>query len=504
MTFMLKIRERLNQLLLYPCFLLGFTALFLSACTDQAYSDAEDHSPYAIRMLLPAFHEDLPDSSSPIIRAIEAYTNTKLEVWFAPDSVYDETLKVTFSSKQNMPEVIVIPEKSPSFVQAARSGLLWEVGPYLHLFPNLSEADEIVLRNISVDGKVYGVYRAREKSRIGISYRKDWLEKVGLEEPRTIEEFYEMLRAFTYDDPDDNGIDDTYGMVVTKFSGPFDVIQTWFGVPNQWKEDGGALIPAHETPEYMEALNFFRKLYEEGLINPDFAVMNPAGWLDPIVEGKAGVIVDYARHAARIQSRMGDRGVMDVMASVEGPHGIRNLSSSGHLGMIAVSKTAVRTEEELLRVLDFLDKLNDAEMQILIQNGIEDRHYKFVDGYIEALGIEGTSKEKNSLNQMLMYIPEQRFYPRKPTPLLEKADRIMVENESHLVHNPAEHLISDTYVKKGYELDQIIENARTAYIIGKIDESGWERALQLWEESGGAAYRREINELYQKERVDGN
>lgn len=65
-----------------------------------------------------------------------------------------------------------------------------------------------------------------------------------MDPPRTIDDFYEMLKAFTYDDPDGNGEDDTYGTVVSKFEGPWNVMQTWFGAPNKWGIDPeGHLIP---------------------------------------------------------------------------------------------------------------------------------------------------------------------------------------------------------------------------------------------------------------------
>ncbi len=43
---------------------------------------------------------------------------------------------------------------------------------------------------------------------------------------------------FTYNDPDGNGVDDTYGMEMTKYTGPFDIVQTWFGCGNGWVRAG--------------------------------------------------------------------------------------------------------------------------------------------------------------------------------------------------------------------------------------------------------------------------
>ena len=96
-----------------------------------------------------------------------------------------------------------------------------------------------------------------------------------------------MLKAFTTDDPDGNGKDDTYGLVASKFNGPWDNMQIWFGAPNKWGDDGsGNLIPAHETPEYMEALKFFRQIYSEGLVNKDFAVMDATSCLIRLSTGR--------------------------------------------------------------------------------------------------------------------------------------------------------------------------------------------------------------------------
>ncbi len=39
---------------------------------------------------------------------------------------------------------------------------LWDLTDYLADYPNLSQSNEDVLRNSSVNGKVYGIYRKRD------------------------------------------------------------------------------------------------------------------------------------------------------------------------------------------------------------------------------------------------------------------------------------------------------------------------------------------------------
>ena len=53
------------------------------------------------------------------------------------------------------------------------------------------------------------IYKAERK---GLFIRKDWLAKLGLDMPQTWEELYEVCHAFTYNDPDGNGVNDTYGL----------------------------------------------------------------------------------------------------------------------------------------------------------------------------------------------------------------------------------------------------------------------------------------------------
>lgn len=42
----------------------------------------------------------------------------------------------------------------------------------------------------------------------------------------------------------------------------------------------------------MDVFMFFKKFYDEGLINKDFVVMDFVKWNDLVVKGKVGVIVD--------------------------------------------------------------------------------------------------------------------------------------------------------------------------------------------------------------------
>ncbi|HZG87785.1 extracellular solute-binding protein [Paenibacillus sp.] len=476
--------------------------------TDNKGAEAPaKQDPLKISFMVPGFDPEnlgYPDDNSVVIKAIEEYTNTDLSMQFVPNSTYGDKMNITLASGE-LPTLMVIDPKNPSFINAARNGAFWEIGPYLKDYKNLSQANPVVLNNTSVDGKIYGIYRERTLGRMGMTLNADWMKKLGLEAPKTIDEFYNVLKAFSEQDPDGNGKDDTYGIVITKWHGPWDIMQVWFGAPNKWGEDAnGKLVPTHMTPEYKEALKFFKKLYDEKLVNEDFAVMDSAVWNDPFINGEAGVFVDVADNARRLDDKMQEKyGKRDepytaVFQAPVGPKGHRDMPTSGYANVIAISKTSIKTEEQLKRVLTFLDQLNDVEMQMVLEYGIEGRHYKMENGFVVPIESNepGLKKERLSLNQMTMYIGPD-LPTREVTPINKMITDVQKANEQIVVANPAEPLISEVYSQKGQQLDNIILDARIQYIVGQIDDNGLQAAHDLWLKTGGQEYIDEINKLYE-------
>lgn len=484
-----------------------------SAGTGASASQAPAKlAPLELSIMLPIFKTNYPKDDSPVAAELEKRTNTNIHFEWVPNSSYNDKFNITLASGK-LPSLIYVPSpKTASFVNAAKTGAFWELGKYLKDYPNLSKANPIILNNSSIDGKTYGIYRSRALGRNGINYRKDWLDAVGLQEPKTIDDFYNMLKAFKEKDPDKNGKNDTYGMVLVKWTGGwasgFDTIKLWFGAPNKWGIQGDKLVPEHETPEYLEALKFMKKLYEEKLINQDFAVFDSAKWNDPVVNNQAGVIVDVTDNAARLDDKIHaalktagkdnpDIHYVNNLIGVEGKNGLKALPTAGFAGMLAIPKSTVKTEEELKRVLAFLDQLNEADMQQLTSYGLEGVHYTKENDYVvpskDTVLLES---EVEGLNQMVPYIPENRGLTVKQTELRKRTTQIQKEAEKYVVANPAEPFISEVYNQKGPQLENIINDARIKFIVGQADEAAFKAAIELWRKSGGEDLVKEMNTLY--------
>ena len=477
---------------------------------------AEEERP-EITFLVPEYNAGKSlknDHADEVIAAYEDYTNTTVTIKWGDNGAYNEILGTTLMDS-DIPMILTIQGSlDATIVDAANQDTFWDLTDYLDDYPNLSTIAPAVRDNLSVNGMVIGIPRVRELGRYGMSYRKDWAEKLGFtEDPQTPEEVYDMLYAFTYGDPDGNGRDDTYGFEMTKYTGPFDIVQTWFGCGNGWVEnEDGDLIPVFQQPEYKEALDWLRKLYEEKIMRQDWYEIDTSEWSNGCKKGENGMFVDVMDSGRRIWDYFVNNEVMSVVDEneyasmvLQGPVNGRTLATSGYNGFYVITTDGAQTEEDLRNCLNFLDKLNDYDMRLMADYGLEGVTYEInEEGLIDQSNFTFESSETPhlGLNQMVSYTYDEANTPAFP---VAKTDRQEALEDCYYnrtrpvaISNPALPFIpsSETYSNYGAELDDIITQARTLYIIGEIDEEELQSRWEYWASVGGQTLIDEINELY--------
>ena len=144
---------------------------FLSACGKEEAGSTTDYD--TISILSPYIETEPPASDNEILKQLEAYTGKNIDITWAPNTSYEDKMNITLAS-DDIPEVMVIQGKSGGFIKSAENGAFWDLTDYLADYPNLSQSNEDVLRNSSVNGKVYGIYRKRDAMRTAVIIRKDW------------------------------------------------------------------------------------------------------------------------------------------------------------------------------------------------------------------------------------------------------------------------------------------------------------------------------------------
>lgn len=508
----MKIRKKLAAIIGTSLLLL----LLLVACNNESASEngdsvsangdgaVDDDSPFQFSMMANLHTPEVPGDT--IIELLEEKTNTEIEIQWVPDNNYEDRLNTAFATS-TLPEAVFIKNQT-TFMQykdAIRDEQFWEVGAYLDDFKNLSNLREEILDNTKVDGKIYSIYQGRPLSRQGIIYRKDWAENLGLSAPTTTEEFMEMARAFTEDDPDGNGKDDTFG--VTDRSdlvyGAFKTVSSWFGTPNNWGERDGEILPEFMFPEYKETMDFFKEMHENGYINQDFPVTSKVDQQEFIINGTAGIYVGSMgdvvslNHDAQAINPAVEYEVHNYVEGPDGEFGVWAIPGYGNLVMFP--KSAVETEDELLKILGFFDALMDPEVSNLIYWGSEGEHYTVKDG--GAVPVEDQAlfdREVKPYQAIEVGEPETngRYEGYFEYPPKAKSEELFKENENYLIHDPTVTLDSDTNVQDGARLLQIMTDATYQYILGQIDEKGFDKALENWKSQGGDKIIEEFNASY--------
>lgn len=461
--------------------------------------DSEETHFEELTIMSPTFETTAPPADNEVELAYEELIGKKVNINWVPNVNYGDRMNVTLASNET-PHIMVVQGKDPGFLNSAEAGAFWDLTDYIQDYENLSKVNEDILLNSSVNGKVYGLPRARDIMRSTAIIRSDWLENVGMDVPETVEDLYDVMHAFTYDDPDQNGQDDTTGMIMTTWTGPFDTLAVWMGAPNQWAYEDGRVIPAFDTPEYKESLDLIRKMVEEDLINADFTTLSPDDWDSSMFNGDGGVIVDVYSRAMRINNLFRDQeGVeegqfVDITGTLKASDGNEyGQPTDGYSGFLAISKQSVPTEEELHEVLTVMDKMTSEEGVNLLNHGIEGVNYEVADdGYLEPLESE---LDSYLMGQMSMF-GENILTMRPEGSLAETRYSLMEENEENAVFNAAAPLVSDVYATQGTQLDEIISDARVQYVAGLTGEDEWNAAVERWYSSGGQEVVDELTELY--------
>lgn len=158
------------------------------------------------------------------------------------------------------------------------NNLLLETGPLLEKVGKqiVAATPKEAWDSTIYDGKQYAVaHSIYDLNNWGAYYRKDYLDKVGLKVPETLDEYTEVLRAFTTKDPDGNGKADTFGRAVltgAKFDDDvfhaFDVAVGHHAI-GFWRDRGGKIELDWINPGMKDAWAWWRARWAEKVIDTD-------------------------------------------------------------------------------------------------------------------------------------------------------------------------------------------------------------------------------------------
>lgn len=162
----------------------------------------------------------------------------------------------------------------------------------------------VSLKAIMHEGRMYGIpFVGNPYNTAYVMFiRQDWLDNLGLQVPETMEELKEVAYAFTYDDPDQNGKDDTYGLAFSggkpMSSGIGNLTSFFSGYGAYLGYNGTAYVQYEKdkitwggtNAEGMKAgLKLLQEMYREGSIAKDVITMNSAAVEAETKAGRVGI-----------------------------------------------------------------------------------------------------------------------------------------------------------------------------------------------------------------------
>ena len=137
----------------------------------------------------------------------------------------------------------------------------------------LDESPEFRAEATAADGHIYHIPSTSANPADGVSpslgwfIRTDWLDKLGLEVPKTVDELYNVYTAFKTQDPNGNGKADEIPYF-TRNGYISDLFQLW-NARNAFDVKDGKFVAGHISDETKTALINLQKWYKEGLIDQE-------------------------------------------------------------------------------------------------------------------------------------------------------------------------------------------------------------------------------------------
>lgn len=263
---------------------------------------------YTLGKMTGANNSNMPDGDTYEDNAYTRYLSDILNIQnidvFEESTDYDNLVSMAITA-EDLPDVMVVSDME-QLQLLEEKGLIEDLTEvYENCTSNTvkeiyeSYGDEI-LENVTMDGKLMALPETNiENGPSLIWLRKDWMDKLHLQAPKTLEDVEFIIQQFVEKDPGNNGEGNTVGLVCDanligeagySYEYQLDVIFANFGAfPKQWiYNNEGELVYGSVQPEAKLALEKLRSMYQSGILDSQFLLRSMENIIDLIITGKCG------------------------------------------------------------------------------------------------------------------------------------------------------------------------------------------------------------------------
>ena len=269
---------------------------------------------YTLGKMTSVNNSNMPENDTYTDNAYTRYIKSVINVqnvdaFEANDSQYDTNVSMAISMG-SLPDIMVVSSQD-EVEQLVGAGLIEDLTESYNncisdRIRKMYESYGDSLKDmVTYDGKIMALPETNITDGPNLVWlRKDWMDKLGLSEPHTIDDVVNIVKHFISEDPGNNGEDasgkpNTVGHAVDTdvtgecgYSSEFllDIIFACFGAyPKQWiMNDDGEIVYGSVTDEAKEALSYINSLYNQGVIDNDFLLRTSTNICELIENGLCG------------------------------------------------------------------------------------------------------------------------------------------------------------------------------------------------------------------------
>lgn len=519
---------------------LGLTLAAFTGCGTKNNNDTKDAQtqtqsnsgePYEIKLLLGTDPTKPYDASKDVVKAnVEKALNVKFIPEFVDVQQYKQKLNLKIASS-DLPDFIKI-DFADDFLKYAPQGLFYDLTDKLNEknTPNLTkEVPKEVFDLVKVKGKIYGVPIQTGPGagyRWNLTMRKDFLETIGEKTPKSLEEYYYLLKKIKAAKPDViplGAYNQNIGEV--KYANnSFDHIFGAFGVtPGYFYVDGGNINNYDINPKMKEALTFIQKMNKEGLIDKEYASIKETNLKDKLFAGKLfswmgwwSTPTDYDKQIEifemRATGKLGkddtikeDRSndpykYLNIMGSLVGSDGKAVAPAGAQFSQVFAINAKTKDPQKLLNIVE---KANSLENKMIAIWGTENEDYVIENNKLqrklELVDIKSNVDPKGNYRGVEIYnlTSSLNGYPRyiESTPLRRAQSLEIAIKNPYQITDASNFLTSATKLQKYRDLCTLRDGYFTQIIMG-ADISKFDEFVSKWKAQGGDEIIKELQTSY--------
>lgn len=379
-----------------------------------------------------------------------------------------------------------------------------------HVYNILGE--ELADQYVQFGGKYYGLAYGQTDDPYIHAARKDWMDTLGITEtPATLDELEDLLTAFTFDDPDGNGKDDTYGICDYWGVGLGSIYAAYGIQPNTWDVENDDVVYTPTTEAFKNVLATLADWYGKGIIHPESPTMDRNTMFQLWNEGKIGVQYNNPwwlakETAGNITAQLKEanpNAEVALFPAIKGPDGTTAGGFAWHPSQRAYTYFkafgADVPDEKVIKVLEIWDALaSDLELYLRTSYGEQGVDWEYQDGIVTRIGDASDAEYRNAQGHtyfgVLMLPDSMRF----KEPVIEAKELAWSTGAAYRGINFFPVRSNDTADELGSDVTTIVDEYTWNVITGEVDlDATWSDYLRQLEQAGLSEIRTEWQEIYE-------